>query len=199
MDTRFGHLTLGMAMSWLLCAAPFGDDRQNTQKTDAPVSLEIGDAAPDFAFPMGVSKEGKANIKRLRDFRGKQNVLVAFYPKAFTSGCTKQLCGYRDDTEEFEQSDAQIIAVSVDEQEQSDRFRTEHRLPFPVVGDPERKIVRAYGVPASSSGYATRSVFLIDKQGKIAYIDRAYDVEKGKEPLYKALEKLRDNESKDQS
>ncbi len=153
-------------------------------------SLQVGDIAPDVEFVAGYDSNGNAVLKKLSDFQGKKNVLVAFYPKAFTSGCTKQLCGYRDDIEDLKTHDLEIIAVSADEQSESDRFKEHHQYPFVVVGDSEKKIINAFKVPVSPSGNATRSVFLIDKKGKIAYIDLSYKVEEGKAPLYEAIKNL---------
>lgn len=187
MGYGMSHIALGFAFSFLLCAP----NAQNSDKKDNDQpQLGVGVVAPDFEFVSGKTPEGKPIKSKLSDFRGKKNVLVAFYPKAFTPGCTKQLCGYRDDFEELSKLNLQIIAVSADNQEASDKFKEHYNYPFPVVGDPEHKIIEAYHVPTSSSGNATRSVFLVDKQGRISYIDKSYHVDNGKEPLYEALKKL---------
>ena len=156
---------------------------------DAPAALQIGDKAPDFQIPAADGKPLKVS-----DFKGKKNVLVAFYPKAFTPGCTTEMCGFRDDFSRFQNADTEVIAVSVDVQTESDRFKKEKQLQFHVVGDPEKKIVNAYGVPlfqAPVGEVAKRSVFLIDKKGKVRYIDPAYDVKTGKDKLYEAIEQLK--------
>ncbi|HOJ32317.1 MAG TPA: peroxiredoxin [Candidatus Hydrogenedentes bacterium] len=187
MGYGMSHIALGFAFSFLLCAP----NVQNTdKKDDDQPQLDVGMVAPDFEFVSGKNPEGKPIKSKLSDFRGKKNVLVAFYPKAFTPGCTKQLCGYRDDFEELSKLNLQIIAVSADNQEDSDKFKEHYNYPFPVVGDPEHKIIEAYNVPTSSSGNATRCVFLVDKQGRISYIDKSYQVDNEKEPLYEALKKL---------
>jgi thioredoxin-dependent peroxiredoxin len=135
---------------------------------------------------------------KLSDLKGKKNVLVAFYPKAFTPGCTAEMCGFRDDFARFQSADTEVVAVSVDVQSESDRFRKEKQLQFHVVGDPEKKIVNAYGVPLFEvpeiGTLAKRSVFLVDKKGKIRYIDPAYDVKAGKDALYGAIEKVKRDE-----
>jgi peroxiredoxin Q/BCP len=145
------------------------------------VTLKVGDKAPDFV----VAKDLK-----IADFQGKKNVLVAFFPKAFTPGCTKQLCGYRDDIGRFQGANTEIVAVSADAQSESDRFKAEEKYPFNVVGDPETKIIGEYGVPLKEvmgKKVATRSVFLVDKQGIIRYIDMSYDVVAGLKPLTDAI------------
>jgi peroxiredoxin Q/BCP len=156
---------------------------------------QVGDKAPDFVIlKAGEEKEGAPALK-VSDLIGKKNVLVAFFPKAFTPGCTTQLCGYRDDFARFQSADTDIVAVSVDPQAEGDRFKSEKAFPFHVVGDPDAKIVKEYGVPLvdlPAGHVAKRSVFLIDKAGVIRYIDPAYDVTAGKDPLYDALKKVHD-------
>ena len=156
---------------------------------DAPVALKVGDKAPDFQ----ITTAGEKPLK-LSDFKGKKNVLIAFYPKAFTPGCTTEMCGFRDDFSRLQNADTEVVAVSVDVQTESDRFKKEEQLQFHVVGDPEKKIVNAYGVPlfqAPVGEVAKRSVFLIDKKGRVRYIDAAYDVNKGKDKLYEAIDHLK--------
>lgn len=149
------------------------------------VTLKVGDEAPDFSYPI----EGKGLLK-LSTLRDKKTVLVAFYPKAFTPGCTKQMCGYRDDFEMLTSKDLMVIAVSTDTQEQSDSFRQHFSLPYPVVGDPEAKIVRAYGVDFIGDQLAKRSVFLLDKKGKVRFVDMDYDLVNDKAALYEQVKAL---------
>lgn len=151
--------------------------------------LRVGDQAPEFEFPAPGRSEGDVTSVKLSDYRGNKNVLLAFYPKAFTPGCTKQLCGYRDDFDQFRGADTEILAISADNQQESDRFQEEYGLPFPVVGDPEGRIIRAYGVPLRG-GYASRSVFLIDKTGIIRHINLAYNIENDRKQLDGWLAKL---------
>lgn len=153
--------------------------------------LKVGDAAPDFTIPEGAAKDQIGDAKTLADLKGK-NVVLAFYPKAFTSGCTTQMCGYRDDFSSFESSDTVVLAISIDEQAESNRFKDEHKLPFAVLGDPKHEIINKYGVQLLKRGefeYAKRETVLIDKEGKIAYLDRDYNVLNGKQPLMDAIKK----------
>jgi peroxiredoxin len=164
------------------------------EPSQTPVVLKVGDKAPDFAIALAGGSSAK-----LSDFQGKKNVLVAFFPKAFTPGCTAQMCGYRDDFSMFQSADTEIVAVSVDAQSESDRFKKEKQFPFPVVGDPDSKIVKAYGVPfmdLPAGHLARRSVFLVDQQGVIRYVDMSYDVTKSKDALYDAIKKLKTPENK---
>lgn len=158
--------------------------------------LKVGDEAPDFTIPEGVVKDQISDAKKLSDLRGK-NVVLAFYPKAFTPGCTSQMCGYRDDFSSFENNETVVLAVSVDQQDESNRFKTEYKLPFPVVGDPNKEIIKKYGVEILSRNnfeYAKRTTFLIDKEGVIRYIDWDYHYDNGKAPLVQAIKKLNESE-----
>ena len=154
--------------------------------------LKVGDAAPDFTIPDGVGKDQIGEAKKLSDLKGK-NVVIAFYPKAFTPGCTSQMCGYRDDFSAFKDTNTVVLAISVDEQAESNRFKAEKELPFAVIGDPKHEIITKYGVELMKRGefeYAKRTTFLVDKTGKLAYIDWNYDFAKGKDPLVAAIKGL---------
>lgn len=160
--------------------------------------LKVGDKAPDFAIPEGTAKDQIGDAKKLSDLKGK-NVVLAFYPKAFTPGCTSQMCGYRDEFAVFKDSETVVLAISVDQQEESNRFKAEHNLPFPVLGDPNHEIIKKYGVPLLERNefkYAKRVTFLIDTEGVIRYIDMDYHYDNGKEPLFAAIKKLREEETK---
>lgn len=183
--------------SFLIAAAPFA---VWADESDSSAKLKVGDAAPDFDVP---EQKGVTDApKKLSDLKGKKNVLIAFYPKADTPGCTKQLCEYRDDTGIIASANTQVIAISIDQQMDSEKFQDKYKLPFPVVGDPQRKIIEAYGVPLKDVGgnkFAQRSVFLVDKEGKIRYIDIDYRIAEDKNTLYaqmKALEGAKTEEKK---
>ena len=160
----------------------------------APVfaqDLKVGDAAPDFTIPEQKAITGAP--KKLSDLKGKKNALVAFYPKADTPGCTKQMCGYRDDFAKIQSANTEVIGISVDQQMDSEKFQEKNKLPFALVGDPQHKIIEAYHVPLkdySGNKFAQRAVYLVDKEGKIAYIDTDYKVAEDKDALYKAMQAL---------
>ncbi len=125
--------------------------------------LKIGIQAPDFSAP---DQAGK--MQHLSDYVGKW-VLLYFYPKDFTSGCTTEACSIRDNYEGFKKIDAVVLGVSTDSVESHTDFSDEYSLPFTIISDPEKKIVDAYG----ANGIMTRRVsYLIDPEGKIA---KAYD------------------------
>ena len=166
-------------------------------ETDTTEPIKVGDEAPDFKLPEPPEpKEGEDALEwpeALSDYRGEKNVVLAFYPKAFTPGCTAQLCGYRDEIEDFASADTAIVAISVDTQEESDKFREEYNLPFPVVGDADHAIVKAYGAPVVEFGemeLSKRSVYLIDKEGVVRYIDLDYVIGEAEKPMMEHIAKL---------
>lgn len=176
-------------------AAVAADDSEMAD--EERVVLKVGDRAPDVTLPKPDRPAGSAETVKLSEYQGKKNVLLAFYPKAFTPGCTKQLCGYRDNFKRFESAETMVFAISKDVQQESDRFRAQHQLPFAVVGDTNQDIINAYGVPIKQfkdQEFSSRSVVLIDRQGIIRYIDLEYDIDKDRFILFHWLTKLAKDE-----
>jgi len=137
-----------------------------------PIELKLkeGDIAPDFTT---TTNEGKT--VSLLDFRGK-NVILYFYPKDSTPGCTKEACAFRDDFAEFKKKGAVILGVSTDSAKSHAKFVQKHNLPFPLLVDEDKKIVNAYGAygPNTFMGIkytgTYRITFLIGPDGKIKKI-----------------------------
>jgi peroxiredoxin Q/BCP len=152
--------------------------------------LKVGDAAPDFRLP---STEGREIA--LKEFRGKKNVVLYFYPKDDTPGCTKEACSFRDEQTKFDKKDAVILGVSFDGLESHKKFAGKYKLPFPLLSDADKKIAEAYGVYKEKSMYGRtymgieRSTFLIDKDGKIAQIYRKVKVDGHSDEILKDLPK----------
>ncbi len=134
--------------------------------------VEEGKPAPDFEL----TSDSGAKIK-LSDFRGKPVVLY-FYPKDDTPGCTKQACGIRDDYDSFQQRGAVVLGVSPDEESSHVKFKEKYGLPFTLLADPSHAVSEEYGVwvEKSFSGRkymgVERSTFLIDSQGNVAKVMR---------------------------
>jgi peroxiredoxin Q/BCP len=126
----------------------------------------VGDPAPDFSLPAS-----NGTTIRLKDYLGKGNIVLYFYPKDDTPGCTKEACGIRDTFDEFRGLKAIVWGVSFDSVESHKRFIEKHRLPFLLLADTDKKVAKAYGVATDSSAVANRVTFVIDKQGRIAYVD----------------------------
>jgi thioredoxin-dependent peroxiredoxin len=132
--------------------------------------LKAGDNAPGFALP---SDDGGTIV--LEDLRGRKVVLY-FYPKDDTSGCTKEACGFRDSWAEVQRLGAIVLGVSPDGVGSHERFKRKYALPFPLLADERHAVADAYGVWAEKSMYGrkymgiARSTFVIDEQGRIAKV-----------------------------
>jgi peroxiredoxin Q/BCP len=123
--------------------------------------LGVGDQAPDFELP-GTGER----TYRLSDYRGAK-VVLAFYPGDFTMVCTRQLCSYRDDREQLEALDAEVLAISPQSVASHERFRNAKGLTVPLLADEDRTVARAYGVLAA--GQVRRSTFVIDEEGVVRH------------------------------
>lgn len=128
------------------------------------MAIEVGQQAPDFELP---GQDGKV---KLSSFRGRQNVVVVFYPFTFTGVCTGELCELRDDLAAYQRADAQVLAVSCDSPFAQAKFAAEQGYTFPVLSDfwPHGAAAKAYGVFNEALGAANRGTFVIDKQGNVA-------------------------------
>jgi len=133
--------------------------------------LKEGQKAPDFDLPtVG------GNTVRLSDFKGKKVVVLYFYPKDDTPGCTKEACFFRDIRAEFEAAGAEILGVSVDSIASHKKFAKKYHLPFPLLSDESKKVVGEYGVWVEKNMYGKkrfgteRTTFVIDKDGVIRRI-----------------------------
>ncbi|MCC9134934.1 thioredoxin-dependent thiol peroxidase [Pontibacter silvestris] len=131
------------------------------------MELKIGDQAPDFE-----SKDQNSNIIKLSDYRGKK-VILYFYPKDNTSGCTAQACNLRDNYSDIKQEGYEVIGVSTDDEKSHQKFISKYELPFTLVADTDKKIVEQYGVWQEKSMYGRkymgtmRYTFVIDENGVI--------------------------------
>lgn len=134
--------------------------------------MEEGKPAPDFELTSDSGEQVK-----LSDFRGKPVVLY-FYPKSDTPGCTAQACGIRDAYGEFEQAGAVVLGVSSDKEAVQAKFKSKYELPFSILADPDHVAGKAYDVEKPDSAYFQRSTFIIDADGNVARIMRNVDARK---------------------
>jgi peroxiredoxin len=155
--------------------------------------IKVGDKAPDFILS-GIDLKPR----KLSDFL-KQTVVLAFFPGAFTSVCTKEMCTFRDSLAKLNSLKAQVVAISVNDPFSNKAFAEKNMLTFPLLCDYNRKVVKLYGVElqdfAGLEGYiaAKRSVFIIDKQGMIRYawISDNPGVEPNYQEIERSLEQIR--------
>lgn len=139
-------------------------------------NLNAGDKAPEFSLPT----DGNGEIT-LSDFKG-QKVVLYFYPKDNTPGCTTESCNFRDEKKDFEKLNTAIIGISKDSVKKHDNFKAKYDLNFPLASDEESDVCERYGVWTEKSMYGKkflgieRSTFLIDENGKIEKIWRKVKV-----------------------
>lgn len=151
-----------LALSLFLAAAPM-----LLAQAPPKTHLKVGDVAPDFTLPSTTGKQ-----VTLSEFRGKKNVVLAFYPAAFTGGCTKEMTSYGANLAKFEDMDTQVFGISTDNTPSQRVFAEQIGAKFPMLSDfLHRKVSKDYGVLMESRGLANRATFVIDKEGKIAYIE----------------------------
>ncbi|MDF7811244.1 peroxiredoxin [Hymenobacter sp. YC55] len=128
--------------------------------------LQLGDTAPDFTL-----KTTTGEAFRLADQRGKRAIVLYFYPKDDTPGCTAEACSFRDQYQDFQDLGAEVVGVSSDSEASHQKFTQKHRLPFPLLADTGGQVRKLYEVPRALLGILPgRVTFVIDKQGVIRYI-----------------------------
>lgn len=123
-----------------------------------------GSPAPDFTLP---SDDGR--MVKLSDYKGKQPVVLYFYPKDETPGCTKQACSFRDNFKAFKDAGIEVLGVSVDTVDAHKAFKRNQKLNFTLLADDKKEVSKQYGV-LSERGYSSRVTFVIDKQGVVRKI-----------------------------
>jgi peroxiredoxin len=148
-----------------------------------PPAVKVGDAAPDFDLawfaPVGDGKENppKYEQKRIKlsDFKGKQNVVVAFFPAAFSPGCTNEMKQYQTQHGTFTAANTKVLGVSVDSTWSNRAFREQLGVEFPILSDWKRDAARQYGLLDEASGVARRATFVVDKGGVVRKVDVGRD------------------------
>jgi peroxiredoxin len=154
--------------------------------------LSVGQPAPDFTLPFATKDSVSSDDLKLTDFIGKNNVILAFYPADWSGGCTKEVCTIRDNFSKFGELNAEVLAISGDYVWSHHEWALHHNLPFKLLSDHKHEISKIYNSYNEPSGYNKRTVYLIDKKGKIAYIDFRYSVRdmESFNKLHEALKKL---------
>jgi peroxiredoxin len=130
------------------------------------MGVEIGQPAPDFEL-----KDQTGQVRRLSDYKGKKNVMLVFYPLAFSGICTAELCGIRDELPAFENDDTVTLAVSVDSGYVLKAFADKEGYSFSLLSDfwPHGDVAKRYGVFNDQLGFAVRGTFIIDREGIVRY------------------------------
>lgn len=151
------HALIAASLATLLFVAPL-----------AAADLKVGDDAPDFEL---VGSDGKTY--KLSDFKGKQAVVVAWFPRAFTGGCTKECKSFKADGAKMREYNVAYFTASTDPPEKNKDFAKSLEVDYPILSDPEGKTATDYGIYNAKNNAAARVTFIIDKNGKIAHIDKS--------------------------
>jgi peroxiredoxin Q/BCP len=154
-------------------------------KTVMTAQPKIGDIAPDFE---GSTADG--TVIRLKDYVGKKNVVLYFYPKDDTRGCTLEACSFRDKLNSLRALWTEVVGVSVDSLESHRQFTEKNNLNFPLVSDHEKRISQMYGALSEDGSKAERITFIIDRQGNIAKVFTKVDVTKHTDEVVAVLKQL---------
>jgi peroxiredoxin Q/BCP len=142
---------------------------ESSQRTDAQAGsniknmtnkIEIGSRAPEFSLP-----DQRGRRVNLTDYLGKTNLVVYFYPKDESFGCTKEACSFRDNYEVFKEVGAEVIGISSDDISSHQAFAANHKLPFILLSDKDKSVAEKYGVGKSLGILPGRVTFVIDRQG----------------------------------
>ena len=149
------------------------------------IKVKAGDSAPEFE---AVTSEGTK--LGLKDLVGKKNIVLYFYPKDDTPGCTKEACSFRDNIQAVRKMGAEVVGVSLDGVESHKKFTSKYNLPFPLISDKEKRIATAYGVLKDTGASASRVTFIIDKSGKVAKVFPSVDVAKHTQEVIEALKAI---------
>ncbi|WP_026734952.1 peroxiredoxin [Fischerella sp. PCC 9605] len=149
------------------------------------MAIKVGDTAPNFTLP---SQNGSP--VSLTDFRGKPVVLY-FYPKDDTPGCTVESCAFRDQYEVFKSAGAEVIGISGDSPESHQKFATKYQLPFTLLSDKGNKVRKQYGATAAFGLFPGRVTYVIDKDGVVQYVfDSMFNFKGHVEEALKTLQGL---------
>jgi thioredoxin-dependent peroxiredoxin len=129
------------------------------------MKVKVGSVAPNFTLP---SQAGE--MVSLEDFFGRKPVVIFFYPKDDSPGCTREVCAFRDNFEEFGKLDAEVIGISSDSVESHMSFAVKHELSFTLLSDEAGNIRRLYGVPKTFGLFPGRVTYVIDKEGVVRHV-----------------------------
>jgi thioredoxin-dependent peroxiredoxin len=172
-----------MKFSHILTAGIFAAALVVARAAETP---KVGDKAPDFT-----ARDQDGKTVKLSDFAGKQAVLLYFYPKDQTPGCTKEACGFRDRLDELKKSNVAVLGVSRDTAESHKKFIAKENLNFPLLVDTDGQITEAYGAAMKERPLSRRVSFLIDKAGKIVHVTDTGSADAHLAEMKEAVEKLK--------
>ena len=150
--------------------------------------VNVGEKAPDFSL-----KSTSGDTVSLAQWQGQKNVLVAFFPLAFTGVCTKENCAFSDDYSKFEGKDTVVLPVSVDATPSQNEFRTKHGMKHHLLSDFKRDAGRSFGVLDEEKFFTRRAYFLVDKQGLVRWkhVEAEFGLSRTNDELLAEIDKVR--------
>ena len=158
------------------------------------MAIQVGAEAPDFELPSSETENDKPGKKiRLSDFRGKKNVVLAFYPLDFSPTCTKEHACFRDDMKDFSSAGAQVLGLSVDSHWAHQAYKKAMNLDYPLLADfePKGAVASKFGLYLADKGITARATVVVDKQGKVAMVqEHALGEPRNNQAILKALAAL---------
>tara|TARA_R110000850_G_scaffold241496_1_gene366085 strand:+ start:5121 stop:5576 length:456 start_codon:yes stop_codon:yes gene_type:complete len=150
------------------------------------MSITTGDTIPDFSLP-----DQHGNDFNITSVKGEKHIVIYFYPKNFTPGCTKEACSFRDSYEDFESLGAVVIGISSDSKKSHMRFAKKYNLPFILLSDEKGSVKRKFGVKNNLLGLLPgRETYVVNKKGKVLYVFNSMNAERH---IQKSLDILRKN------
>lgn len=175
--------------------------KKTNKKVTKKVAKKSGGKEPDLPkegskAPVFSTMDQEGNKIKSSDFSGKKNIVLYFYPKDLTPGCTVEACNFRDDYAALKKAGAVVLGVSPDTAKLHQKFIDKHQLPFPLLMDEDKKICEKYGVWVEKSMYGRkymgvlRATFLIDKKGRIAKVWPKVNVKEHSQEVLSALKEL---------
>lgn len=176
-----------MCVSMFLQGSDFGIPLLQPAMAKHGHAVKVGDKAPDFALP---SQDG--STVSLKDFLGKKNVVLYFYPKDNSMICTKEACSFRDSYKDFVEAGAEVIGVSSNDKKSHEGFAGKNELPFKLLSDEHGQLRKLYGVPSTLGVVAGRRTFVIDTDGTVRMVfDSQMDAQKHVDKALKVLSDLK--------
>jgi peroxiredoxin Q/BCP len=162
------------ALLLIALAITFGAAGSATAAASATDTLRVGDVAPDFSLKYATKDSIPKERITLSSMLGKGPVVLAFYPADWSGGCTKEVCAFRDNFSSLSAVNAQVLGLSGDYEYSHHEWAKHHNLPFALASDHDHAVGKRYASYNEQYGVNNRTVYVIDKMGKIAYIDLKY-------------------------
>ena len=159
---------------FLLAAAGLVFAQTSPAPNSAAAAPKVGDPAPDFQLPYATRDSIAGDSLRLSSLVGKRNIVLAFYPADWSGGCTREVCAFRDNFGTLGAVNADVIGISGDYVFSHHEWATHHNLPFRLASDHDHAVAKSYGSYNETYGFNRRTVFVVNKTGKVAYEDLAY-------------------------